>query len=101
MRPSRALVLAEAKFHFAATLTSALLFCVAFGAPARADVPPAIFPTESRPTASRLADARKLISEKKWSEAVNELQAILDGSGSDLVAVTPRYSVPARRQCHR
>jgi outer membrane protein assembly factor BamB len=68
--------------------------------PGRADIPPAIFPAESRPTTSRLADARKLLSEKKWAEAVDELQAILDRSGSDLVTVSPRYSIPARRQCH-
>jgi outer membrane protein assembly factor BamB len=74
---------------------------LAFIATARAGAPPTIFPTESRPTTSRLADARKLLAEKKWSEAADELQAILDSGGSDLVTVTARYSVPARRQCHR
>ncbi len=69
-------------------------------AAARGAEPSVLFPNESRPTASRLADARKLLDDKKWPEALDELQAILDGAGGDLVAVSPRYSVPARRQCH-
>ena len=43
-----------------------MLFTLWGGAAAtRAEAPPAIFPSESKPTASRLADARKLIEEKK------------------------------------
>ncbi len=80
--------------------TAAFLLIAVLAVASHAEVPTVLFPSESRPTAARLADARKLIDDKKWAEAIDELQAILDAAGNDLVALTPRYCVPARRQCH-
>jgi outer membrane protein assembly factor BamB len=62
--------------------------------------PPAVLPGESRPTAGRLAEARKRVAQKQWAEAVDELQAVLDAAGDDLVPVDERRSVQARRLCH-
>ena len=42
---------------------------------------------ESRAAESRLADARKKLDAHKWSEAVRELQSILNTLGDDLVPV--------------
>src|SRR5437588_778696 len=80
-------------------LGAVLLACtVVFGARA-AD--PAILPGESRTTAARLAEVRKQIDDKKYIEAINELQAILESAGNDLVPLTPQHCVQARRLCHR
>ncbi len=55
---------------------------------------------ESRATAHLLDDARKVIEEKKWAEAINQLQAIIDGNADDLVPVTPRQMLSARLAAH-
>jgi cellulose synthase operon protein C len=69
--------------------------------PARAaDPPPVPLPGESRGTASRLAEARKLLAAKKWDDAVAVLQSVLDSAGNDLVPLSPRRSLCARRLCH-
>jgi outer membrane protein assembly factor BamB/tetratricopeptide (TPR) repeat protein len=65
-----------------------------------ADLPPVVLPGESRSAASRLAEADKRIVEKKWPEAIAELQAVLDAAGNDLVPLTPQHCVQARRLCH-
>src|SRR5262249_38274990 len=62
--------------------------------------PPAVLPAESRPTAGRLAEARRRVAERKWGEAAEELPAVLDAAGDDLVPVDERRSVAARRLCH-
>jgi outer membrane protein assembly factor BamB len=71
------------------------------GGRAAAEEPPAIaLPGESRATASRLAEAQKRIAERKWTEALEELQGVLDGGGNDLVPINPHRSVQARRVVH-
>ena len=62
--------------------------------------PPAVFPAESKPTAARIEEARKLLAADKWTEAVDEVQAVLTASGDDLVAVSPGRCVECRRLCH-
>lgn len=61
---------------------------------------PAVFPGDSKPTASRIAEARKRIDEGKLSEGVEELQQVLDAAGDDLTPVDAGRSVQARRLCH-
>lgn len=69
-------------------------------ASARGDGMPAItFMGESRAAALRLAEARKRVDEHKWSEAIEELQSILNTAGNDLVAIAPNHSVRAGRLC--
>ena len=62
--------------------------------------PPAVFPAESKPTAGRIEEVHKLIASQKWSQAVQEIQAILTASGDDLVPVSPGRDVTCRRLCH-
>jgi outer membrane protein assembly factor BamB len=62
--------------------------------------PPAVFPAESKPTAVRIDEVRKLLASKKTSEAVQEIQAILTASGDDLVSVDAGRDVACRRLCH-
>ena len=61
----------------------------------------AVLPGESRTTATRLAEVRKKIDDKKYVEAIDALQAILESAGNDLVPLTPQRCVQARRLCHR
>src|SRR5947209_2225528 len=83
-------------------LLGALLLLQAANAPpaGAADLSPAVFPGEARAAAARLAEARKHVAEKKWPEAITELQAVLDSMGDDLVPLTPRHSIQARWLCH-
>src|SRR4051794_26429010 len=60
----------------------------------------AALPGESRATAARLAEADRLLAGQKWGEAFDELQAVLDTSGDDLVPVDATQSVRARRLVH-
>jgi outer membrane protein assembly factor BamB len=69
-------------------------------APAEEAPPPAVIPTESKPTAVRIDEVRKLLASKKWSEAVQEIQAVLTASGDDLVSVNAGRDVACRRLCH-
>ncbi len=55
---------------------------------------------EAPATARRLEAADKLASEKKWAEAVEEYQRIIDDAGDDLVPLDGRHSLRARRACH-
>ncbi len=67
----------------------------------RADAPaPAVFPAESKATAGRIDDIRKLLADRKWPEAVEEIQAVLTASGDDLIPVGPGRCVGCRRLCH-
>jgi outer membrane protein assembly factor BamB len=54
-------------------------------------------PGESRTTARRLEEVRRRLGAREWTEALDELQNILDTAGNDLVAVTPLHLVEARR----
>ena len=54
---------------------------------------------ESRAATLRLAEARKRLAEHKWSEAVEELQSILNTAGNELVPIAPTHSVRAGRLC--
>jgi len=57
------------------------------------------FSGESRATALRLAEAHKRLEEKKWPEAIEELQAIVNSAGNDLIGLTATQSVRATRLC--
>jgi outer membrane protein assembly factor BamB/tetratricopeptide (TPR) repeat protein len=81
-------------------LRYALLLLLVNLAPARGDeTATVVLNGESRTTALRLNEVRKRIDEKKWVEAVEGLQAILNGAGDDLVPVSPTHSIQARRLC--
>jgi outer membrane protein assembly factor BamB len=54
---------------------------------------------EGRPAAIRITDARKKLDDHKWSEAIEELQSIVNTGGNALVPVTPTHSVRAGRLC--
>lgn len=71
-----------------------------FAAPVRGEDKQAIvFSGESRAATLRLAEARKRLDDHKWSEAVEELQTILNSADNDLVAIAPNHSVRASRLC--
>jgi outer membrane protein assembly factor BamB len=71
-----------------------------FAAPVRGeDRQAVVFSGESRAAALRLAEARKRLDEHKWSEAIEELQTILNTVGNDLVSVVPNHSVRVGRLC--
>src|ERR1700687_4414342 len=55
---------------------------------------------ESGRTARRLAAVDKLVDEKKWPEASEELERILSEAGDDLVPLDTRHYIGARRLCH-
>ena len=71
-------------------------------APAWADEAPpaAAFPAESKPTAGRIDEIRKLIAAHKWPDAVEQIQSVLTASGDDLAPVDANRSVSCRRLCH-
>jgi outer membrane protein assembly factor BamB len=85
--------------HRTAILGAVLLACVMVPAARAADA--AVLPGESRTTAARLAEVRKKVNDKKYAEAIDELQAILDGAGNDLIPLSSQHLVQARRLCHR
>jgi outer membrane protein assembly factor BamB len=60
----------------------------------------ASLPGEVANTARRLEAADKLAAQKEWTEAVEEYQRIISEAGDDLVAVSPRHALAARRLCH-
>jgi outer membrane protein assembly factor BamB len=55
---------------------------------------------DSPGTASQIAAADKLVSEHKWSDAIDTFQRILREGGDDLVSLDGRHSIQARRLCH-
>ncbi|MGH7172137.1 MAG: PQQ-binding-like beta-propeller repeat protein, partial [Gemmataceae bacterium] len=57
------------------------------------------FPGESRGADIRFATVREKLDDHKWSEAIEELQSILNSAEGDLVPVTPTQSVRAGRLC--
>src|SRR5207248_10536364 len=60
----------------------AVLLVLGPAADAAGDARPAAgLPGESRAAAARLADARRLLGRKQWTEAVTELQNGLDAAG--------------------
>ena len=54
---------------------------------------------ESRAASLRLAEARKRLDDHKWSEAIEELQTILNSAGNDLVSFGPNHIIRASRLC--
>ncbi len=83
--------------------SSWLALALALGglAAVRGDEPlPAVFPAESKATAGRIDEIRKLLADKKWPQAVEEIQSVLTASGDDLVAIDPERCVACRRLCH-
>jgi outer membrane protein assembly factor BamB len=65
-----------------------------------AEPPIVVVPGESRATALRLDEARKHLADRKWADALEELQSLLDSGGNDLVAVDAGRSVRARWLIH-
>ncbi|HEY7159405.1 MAG TPA: PQQ-binding-like beta-propeller repeat protein, partial [Gemmataceae bacterium] len=83
-----------------ASISCLLLVVLVLSAAARGEeAPDVVFKGESRATASRLDDARKRLDEHKWGEAIEQLQAILNTAGNDLVSLDTTHSVPACRLC--
>lgn len=75
----------------------------AFPQAAKDTIPQAKLIGESQRTASRLASAQRKIEQRQWPEAIEELQAVLEEAGDDLVPLDPeqtRHWVAARRLCH-
>jgi len=69
-------------------------------ATARAEDPDSVKLSGESPAAKlRLAEARKRIDNGKWSEAIEELQTVLNTYGSDLVSISPTYSIQSGRLC--
>jgi outer membrane protein assembly factor BamB len=70
---------------------------------AKDTIPQAKLVGESQRTASRLVSAQRKIEQGQWAEAIEELQAVLDEAGDDLVPLDVEQAghwVAARRQCH-
>src|SRR4051794_3896915 len=61
---------------------------------------PAVLSGESRSAATRLAEAGKHAADGRWSEAITQVQAVLDTAGDELVPVTAGRSLGVRRLCH-
>ncbi len=71
-----------------------------FAAPVRGeDKQAVILSGESRAASLRLAEARKSLDDHKWSEAIEQLQTILNSAGNDLVSIGPNNNVRAGRLC--
>jgi outer membrane protein assembly factor BamB len=81
-------------------LLAAAVLLAAAGAAAAHELPPVLLSGQSGTTAKRLAEARRLIADKEFAEALPVLEAVLDSAGSDLVALDEGRSVEARRLCH-
>jgi outer membrane protein assembly factor BamB len=71
-----------------------------FAAPVRGEDKQAVaLSGESRAASLRLAEARKRLDDHKWSEAIEELQTILNSAGNDVVSIGPNHNVRAGRLC--
>jgi outer membrane protein assembly factor BamB len=57
-------------------------------------------PGETQRLARRLADIQKLVEKQQWPEAVEEYQQVLEEAGDELVPISPRHLIQARRLCH-
>jgi outer membrane protein assembly factor BamB len=69
-------------------------------AAARGDeAPDIVFRGENRAATGRLAEIRKRLDDRKWGEAIEQLQALLNSTDIDLVPLSPTHSVAARRLC--
>jgi outer membrane protein assembly factor BamB len=55
---------------------------------------------ESPGAAGQIAAADKLVSERKWTEAIDAFQRILREAGDNLVPLNGRHSIQARHLCH-
>jgi outer membrane protein assembly factor BamB len=74
---------------------------ILFTALARADDrPTVVVPGESKATANRFAGIDRLIAAQMWADALDELQAILDTAGDDLVPVDAAHGIRARQLVH-
>ena len=85
--------------HILATRCAIMLLLLARSPARSGETASVTFTGESRTTALRLSEADKLLDDKKWDEAVEQLQSILTSAGNDLVPNTASHSVQARRLC--
>ncbi|HEY7329979.1 MAG TPA: PQQ-binding-like beta-propeller repeat protein [Gemmataceae bacterium] len=77
-----------------------LVLLLLLAAPARGEEKQAlVLSGESRAASLRLVEARKRLEGRKWSEAIEELQSILNTFGNDLVSIGPNHSVRVSRLC--
>ena len=74
-------------------ITALLLFA--------ADLDPVVVPGESKPTATRFAEALRLAEEGKSDRALNVLIGLLESGADDLINVGPGRSARAREQEER
>ena len=51
--------------------------------------------------AQKWNDAKKKIDDKKYTEALDDLQALINVSGDDLIPLSTEHSVQIRWLCHR
>lgn len=83
-----------------ASVVGLILVLLLFSTLARAEEQNSVkFIGESPVAKLRLTQARKHLDEHKWSEAIEELQTILNTVSSDLVAIAPVHSVQAGQIC--
>jgi hypothetical protein len=87
------------RHHIRATICAVGMFLLPFSPAWSGETAPVSFNGESKATALRLSEAGKRLDDKKWDEAVEQLQSILTSAGNDLVPITPTHSIQARRLC--
>jgi hypothetical protein len=80
-------------------MRSFVLLLLLAPAVAAADFAPAVVPGESRPTATRLQEARKELAAGKWSTGIALLGSIVESAGGDLVPSEGGRSIQARLLC--
>lgn len=74
------------------------LLALLFPAAACGDEPSSIVLNgESKAAASRMEEARKRIGQRQWSEAIEALQAIVNGASEDLIPLASGHSIRAAR----
>lgn len=65
-----------------------------------AELDPVVVSGESKPTATRLVDARRLQDAGKSAQAVTQLLGLIEAGADDLVSVSPTRSIRVREQVH-
>jgi outer membrane protein assembly factor BamB len=78
-----------------------VLLCLALSPAVLRAADPAVIPGESRPTGTRLQEARKDLAAKKWAQGIGLLLSVLESSATDLVPLDDGRSVQARLLCHQ